>query len=92
MRVSGLFMLAAAGVAQATYWMDAIKHQGLSPYHSDSHGYKVFRNVKDFGAVGDGVTDDTEAINKAISYGYRCAPGECKQSTTSPATVYFPSG
>lgn len=38
------------------------------------------------------VTDDTAAINAAISAGVRCAPGVCKGSTLSPATVYFPSG
>lgn len=37
-------------------------------------------SVKDFGAVGDGVTDDTAAINSAIS------------SLTAGATVYFPAG
>ena len=36
------------------------------------------RNVKDFGAVGNGVADDTNAIQAAISY--------------SPGLIYFPSG
>jgi glucan 1,3-beta-glucosidase len=43
---------------------------------------------------GDGVTDDTAAINAAIASGSRCvegAPG-CQSSTTSPAVVYFPAG
>lgn len=51
----------------------------------------MFRNVKDYGAVGDGVTDDTEAINRAITDGNRCGQ-ECGSSTTTPAVVYFPSG
>lgn len=38
------------------------------------------------------MTDDTAAINRAISSGDRCAPGICQSSTTSPAVVYFPSG
>jgi hypothetical protein len=39
-------------------------------------------SVKDFGAVGDGVTDDTAAIQTAIDYVYDNGGG----------TVYFPSG
>ncbi|KAJ3493593.1 hypothetical protein NLG97_g4634 [Lecanicillium saksenae] len=51
----------------------------------------VWRNVKDYGAVGDGIHDDTEAINKAISDGDRCG-ANCGSSTTLQAAVYFPSG
>lgn len=45
----------------------------------------------DFGAKGDGVTDDTAAINSAITSGSRCGLG-CDSSTTTPAIVYFPPG
>jgi glucan 1,3-beta-glucosidase len=41
--------------------------------------------------AGDGVTDDTAAINAAISDGARCGKG-CGSSTTTPAVVYFPAG
>jgi glucan 1,3-beta-glucosidase len=47
------------------------------------------RSAKD--STGDGVTDDTVAINNAISAGSRCGEG-CDSSTTTPAIVYFPPG
>ncbi|KAL0580418.1 hypothetical protein V5O48_001571 [Marasmius crinis-equi] len=74
------------------YWLQNIKHQGIAAFNSNPSGYQVFRNVKDFGAKGDGVTDDTAAINNAISSGGRCGGGTCVSSTVTPALVYFPKG
>lgn len=78
------------GAADSSYWMSNIKRQGVAAFSTKS-GYKVFRNVKDFGAKGDGKTDDTVAINNAITDGGRCGLG-CDSSTTTPAIVYFPPG
>ncbi|ORY68475.1 putative Exo-beta-1,3-glucanae [Pseudomassariella vexata] len=74
------------------YWLEDMKAEGIASFNADPNGYKVFRNVKDFGAKGDGMTDDTAAINAAISSGDRCGPGTCASSTTTPALVYFPNG
>ncbi|KAF2843814.1 glycoside hydrolase family 55 protein [Patellaria atrata CBS 101060] len=72
------------------FWQATIARKGSIPYRN-AGDYKVFRNVKDFGAVGDGNADDTVAINNAITAGNRCGRG-CDSSTTTPAIVYFPPG
>ncbi|KAJ4305297.1 hypothetical protein N0V90_000828 [Kalmusia sp. IMI 367209] len=76
----------------SSYWLADIKKQGRAAFNPSPDSYKVFRNVKDYGAKGDGVTDDSAAINAAISDGNRCGPWVCESSTTTPAIVYFPSG
>jgi hypothetical protein len=50
-----------------TFWLSQISHQGTSPFLSDSSEYVVYRNVRDFGAKGDGSTDDSAAFNAAIT-------------------------
>lgn len=36
----------------APYWLADIAHQGIAAFNQDPSGYKVFRNVKDYGARG----------------------------------------
>lgn len=73
----------------SSYWVANIQRQGSVAFGDSS--YKVFRNVQDYGATGDGNTDDTAAINSAISDGNRCGQG-CDSSTVTPALIYFPPG
>ena len=49
----------------------------------------IRKNLTNFS--GDGSTDDTQAINRAIRDGNRCGKG-CDSSTITPALVYFPPG
>lgn len=72
------------------YWMGNIERKGTVPWGSDS-SYKVFRNVLDYGAAGDGKADDTKAIKRAMNDGRRCGE-KCNGSTTKNAIIYFPPG
>lgn len=42
--------------------------------------------------LGDGITDDTAAIQAAISDGARYSPASGVTATNTPAVVYFPAG
>ncbi|KAH9223997.1 pectate lyase superfamily protein-domain-containing protein [Leptodontidium sp. 2 PMI_412] len=74
----------------STYWMENMVQNGISPFVANAT-YKVWRDVKSYGAKGDGITDDTASINRAIQDGNRCGR-ECGSTTTLQAVIYFPSG
>lgn len=40
--------------ASDPFWLQSITKRGTSAFNSNPSAYKVFRNVKDYGAKGDG--------------------------------------
>jgi hypothetical protein len=72
-----------------------IKNGGLTPTGAINRAINEklsdFISVKDFGAVGDGTTDDTTAIQNAIDYASNLY-GNIPAAKQQVATVYFPSG
>ncbi|KAK3505264.1 pectate lyase superfamily protein-domain-containing protein [Neurospora crassa] len=89
----------AATASTGTYWMQGLDRKGTIDRPDlqrssflNQEVQAIFRNVLDYGAVGDGITDDTKAINRAMgTNSTRCGKG-CNGSTTKNAIVYFPPG
>ncbi|KAJ3498335.1 hypothetical protein NLG97_g1205 [Lecanicillium saksenae] len=85
----------AASDKPKTYWYEQIKHNGISPFIDGGRKWMVHRNVKtDFGAVGDGNADDTDAIQAALDFGNgtEFRNSSAWGTTGAPAVVYIPRG
>lgn len=82
----------SSSASGSTYWYANVRHNGANaPFTSN---WTVFRNVLNYGAIGDGKTDDTAAIRNAITLGNdEAARGSGHWgSTGQPAVVFFPPG
>ena len=77
----------ATAVDISNWTVNSFDYGGAVTYRSLQKKLDDFVSVKDFGAVGDGITDDTLAINLALQQLY-CVTA----NPTARKTLYFPAG
>lgn len=82
------------------YWLELQDHtgspRGYAPFTNEKATYPVFRNVRSYNVVGDGIADDTDKLQKAIN-AISADPNGAgtrykNEVTTRPALVYVPGG
>lgn len=83
-------------VAVASYWLDEQDHtgfaRGFAPFLGKDYTYPVYRNVRAYGAVGNGQHDDTNALQNAINSDGIGGNRYKNEVTTRPAEVFVPGG
>ena len=83
-------------VAATKYWLDEQDHtgnaRGYAPFLGNDFTYPVYRNVRAYGAAGDGSKDDTNALQNAINTDGKGGSRYKNEVTTRPAEVFVPGG
>lgn len=86
----------AVSTTASAYWLDEQDHtgnaRGYAPFLGNDFTYPVYRNVRSFGATGNGQTDDTDALQNAINTDGKGGSRYRNEVTTRPAEVYVPGG
>lgn len=89
-------VLESAESTATKYWLDEQDHvgnaRGYAPFLGNDFTYPVYRNVRLFGAAGDGQKDDSDALQNAINTDGKGGNRYRNEVTTRPAEVYVPGG